>query len=123
MFTAVKWQRYEAGILFLCALALYLRHWEIMPWWAALLLFFAPDISFLGYAFGRAVGAVVYNLVHLYAFGAALFTLGLLLSSPLLAALGALWLGHAGFDRMLGYGLKSREGFGVTHLGRLGGSP
>lgn len=29
-------------------------------------------------------------------------------------------LAHAGFDRMLGYGLKSPEGFTVTHLGTIG---
>ena len=120
MVTAVKWQRSETGILFLCALALYLRKPEILPWWAAVLLFFAPDISFLGYACGRSARAVIYNFLHLYAFGAGLFKLGLLLSSPLLSGLGALWRGHAGFDRMPCYGLKSPEGFGITHLGRLG---
>jgi hypothetical protein len=33
---------------------------------------------------------------------------------------GALWFAHAGFDRLLGYGLKSPEGFSFTHLGQIG---
>ena len=37
-----------------------------------------------------------------------------------LMALGALWLAHSGFDRMLGYGLKAQTSFKDTHLGRLG---
>lgn len=37
-----------------------------------------------------------------------------------MSALGELWVAHAGFDRMLGYGLKSPEGFTVTHLGTIG---
>lgn len=47
----------------------------------------------------------------------------LLLPAPLPALLGALWLAHSGFDRMLGYGLKSPEGFSITHLGRIGRQP
>ena len=29
-------------------------------------------------------------------------------------------LAHIGLDRMLGYGLKSSEAFGITHLGPIG---
>ncbi len=120
MIHAVTWQRLEGGILLLCGLALYWPHHDVMPWWAALLVFFAPDLSFAGYALGPRVGALVYNTVHVYAFGAVWLTLGLILANPWLTAIGALWLGHSGFDRMLGYGLKSPEGFAVTHLGRIG---
>ncbi len=35
-------------------------------------------------------------------------------------AVALVWLAHIGFDRALGYGLKYAEGFGFTHLGRLG---
>nr|WP_312052333.1 DUF4260 family protein [Brevundimonas diminuta] len=31
-----------------------------------------------------------------------------------------IWLAHIGFDRALGYGLKSPEAFGLTHLGLIG---
>lgn len=91
-----------------------------MPWWGALLVFFAPDQSFLGYLAGPKSGAFLYNTVHIYAFGAVLIVAGLILPHAFLTVLGALWLGHAGFDRMLGYGLKLPDGFSFTHLGRIG---
>jgi hypothetical protein len=31
-------------------------------------------------------------------------------------ALSLIWMGHLGFDRALGYGLKYATGFGDTHL-------
>jgi hypothetical protein len=120
MVQAVLWQRVEGLIVFLVGLVLY-WHWrEGLPWWGALLVFFAPDLSFFGYLLGAGVGAFCYNTVHVYAFGAALLAIGLVLPNSLLVVLGALWLAHSGLDRMLGYGLKSPEGFSVTHLGRIG---
>jgi hypothetical protein len=68
-------------------------------------------------------GAFCYNAVHIYAFGAASLAIGLMMPTPLLVVLGALWLAHSGFDRMLGYGLKSPDGFSFTHLGRIGKHP
>ncbi len=120
MATAVSWQRAEGAVLFIAAIALYLHAGAGIPWWAAVLLFFAPDLSFAAYLAGPKAGAAGYNLVHLYAGGVALLALGLIAALPLGAALGALWLAHCGFDRMLGYGLKSPEGFGHTHLGPIG---
>jgi hypothetical protein len=116
----ILWQRVEAAIIFLVGIALFL-HWnDTMRWWAALLIFFAPDLSFLGYLVGPKTGAVFYNVLHLYATGAALMAIGLILPLPIVALLGALFMAHAGFDRMLGYGLKLPEGFAFTHLGRIG---
>ena len=116
----VIWQRVEGALVFVAALAILTVFGSGLPWWLGILLFFAPDLSFAAYLAGRRIGAVVYNLVHLYALGAGLLALGLVTWSKPLASLGALWLAHAGFDRMLGYGLKSNEGFAVTHLGRIG---
>ena len=116
----VLWQRFEAAFVFIAALALF---WQIdggLAWWMALPLFFAPDLSFAFYGLGTKAGALVYNLVHTYALGLVLLVLGLGLSLPVLGGLGALWLGHAGFDRMLGYGLKSSRSFSLTHLGQIG---
>jgi hypothetical protein len=31
-----------------------------------------------------------------------------------------IWIGHIGFDRVLGYGLKYPTAFRDTHLGQLG---
>lgn len=120
MIQAVLWQRFEGFIIFAIGLVL-CWHWnETIAWWGAFLIFFAPDLSFLGYAFGPKTGAVCYNAAHIYAFGGAILAIGLIMSSPLFLILGALWLAHSGFDRMLGYGLKSPEGFAFTHLGRIG---
>lgn len=120
MAQAVLWQRVEGAIVFVAGILLY-WHWnETMPWWGAVLIFFAPDLSFAGYLLGPKAGALFYNAVHIYGFGAVLLVIGLMAPMPLLVLLGALWLAHTGFDRMLGYGLKSPEGFGITHLGLIG---
>ncbi|WP_127145791.1 DUF4260 domain-containing protein [Pelagibacterium montanilacus] len=120
MTSPITWQRIEGLIIFCTGLALSWLWNEGMAWWAALLFFFAPDLGFLGYLKGPKVGAFVYNAVHIYGLGAGLLALGHLVSAPLLVALGTLWLAHAGFDRALGYGLKTTEGFSFTHLGRIG---
>lgn len=120
MTTAVNWQRFEGGLISLSGLAIHLHQGEPIPWWAALLVFFAPDLGFIGYIWGARIGAFVYNTVHIYAFGTALLAFGLVVALPLLVTIGALCMAHAGFDRLLGYGLKSPEGFSFTHLGRIG---
>lgn len=120
MESVVLWQKVEGAVIFVAGISLYLLGSPDLPWWIAVLVFFAPDLSFASYLLGPRIGAFVYNLVHVYAFGAVLIVAGAVLSMPLLSALGALWLAHSGFDRMLGYGLKSTKGFTFTHLGRIG---
>lgn len=116
----ILWQRVEGALVFIAALVLFALAGSGIPWWAALLLFFAPDLSFFAYALGPRIGSWGYNLVHVYAFGLILLALGSFLAVPVLAGLGALFLAHCGFDRMLGYGLKSETSFQDTHLGRIG---
>lgn len=117
----IHWQRFEGALILAASLwLLTLLPGATLPLWALALLFFAPDLAFAAYLAGPRAGAALYNLLHLYALGLGLLTLGLALPQPLLVTLGALWLGHAGFDRMLGYGLKSATGFHDTHLGRIG---
>jgi Domain of unknown function (DUF4260) len=116
----IIWQRFEGAGVCAAALILFVFLGDGIVWWLAILLFFAPDISFAGYLAGPRIGAFAYNLVHLYAFGTSFLAFGVGLETPVLAGLGALWVAHAGFDRMLGYGLKSPEGFTVTHLGPIG---
>lgn len=120
MAQAVGWQRAEGALVFVATLVVLVQAWQPLPWWGALLVFFAPDLSFAGYLAGPRIGAMVYNAVHLYGFGAAFVALGAVMDQPLITALGFLWLSHAGFDRMLGYGLKLPESFQETHLGRIG---
>lgn len=88
--------------------------------WLFALLFFAPDLSLLGYLGGPRLGAAIYNAGHSYLLPAVLGGLGwhLELAVPVAGAL--IWVVHIGFDRMLGYGLKLPSGFHDTHLGRIG---
>jgi hypothetical protein len=118
---AILWQKLEGAAVFVSALVAYwLTSNEELAWWAAVLWFFAPDLSLAAYLAGARVGALGYNAVHVYGFGVAVIAGGLIFGCPLAVALGWLWLGHSGFDRMLGYGLKLPSGFQDTHLGRIG---
>lgn len=95
-------------------------YWTLgQSWWVFALMFFAPDLFMLGYLGGALTGALVYNLGHTYAAPALLAVLGVAVG-PLAFGIAAIWAAHIGFDRMMGYGLKLEEGFGVTHLGRVG---
>lgn len=90
-------------------------------WWMFAALFLAPDASMLGYLANPRTGAAIYNAAHTLIAPALLAVMGFLLGNSLVLALAVIWLGHIGFDRMLGYGLKYATGFADTHLGRLGG--
>ncbi|NGM47423.1 DUF4260 domain-containing protein [Rhodobacter sp. SGA-6-6] len=114
------WQQAEGALVLLAALSLLWVLGLPFPVWLAVAAFFAPDLSFAFYAFGPRVGAAVYNTVHLYGFGAVVALVAHLNGLPVLAGIGMLWIAHAGFDRMLGYGLKLPSGFQHTHLGRIG---
>lgn len=116
----IVWQRIEAAIVLVTAIVLFAHLDHGLAWWVAVIVFFLPDAGFAGYALGPKAGAVVYNVLHVYALGMVLLAVGFAIGSGSVAALGALWMAHAGFDRMLGFGLKSPEGFKVTHLGRIG---
>jgi Domain of unknown function (DUF4260) len=89
-------------------------------WWLFVLLFLAPDLSFLAYLIDTRVGSIAYNAVHTYIAPLALGMVGYYSASPLLLSLGVIWLAHIGIDRAVGYGLKYRTAFGDTHLGRKG---
>ncbi|MCB9594511.1 MAG: DUF4260 domain-containing protein [Sandaracinaceae bacterium] len=83
-------------------------------------LFLVPDVSLLGYLAGPRIGAGVYNAGHSYLGPALLAGLGLALGASTLWLVALIWVGHVGFDRMLGYGLKHATAFADTHLGRIG---
>lgn len=90
------------------------------PWWAWVLALLAPDIGMLGYVINRRIGALSYNILHIYASPFLVMMLGVALGSTFMIAGGALCLAHIGIDRALGYGLKLETGFRDTHLGRIG---
>jgi hypothetical protein len=89
-------------------------------WWLFAALWLAPDLSMLGYLAGSCWGARCYNAVHTYVVPAALALSALLLNAPALLPFALIWVNHIGVDRLMGYGLKYSDGFGWTHLGRLG---
>lgn len=89
-------------------------------WWLYAALFLAPDLSFLGYLAGARIGAIAYNAAHTTLGPIALALIGLGTGTPLAISVALIWAAHIGIDRMLGYGLKYAEGFGFTHLGRIG---
>jgi hypothetical protein len=89
-------------------------------WWLFAALWLAPDLSMLGYLAGPQLGARIYNAIHSYVTPATLAVMAVLLKSPALLPYALIWINHIGVDRMLGYGLKYPDGFGWTHLGKLG---
>lgn len=109
------WLRVEGLAVLLVATWLYVR--EGHGWIPFALLFFSPDVGFVGYLAGPRAGAVSYNAAHSYigplTLAAAALAGG---TSPWLALI---WGAHIGFDRALGYGLKYPTGFFDTHLGRM----
>ena len=113
---AIIHQRIEGAAIFLAALLFYRRGDHSMIW--LVVLFFSIDISMLGYLAGPKIGAYAYNTAHNYALPVVLLVLGI--HSNVAVALALIWIGHIGFDRAMGYGLKSTSGFGETHLGKIG---
>lgn len=110
--------RAEGAAIFALSLLLYARTGS--SWWLMVVLFLAPDVSFLGYLGGPRIGAIVYNAAHSFIGPLTIVAAGLLLPAFVLVPLGLIWAAHVGFDRMLGYGLKYGAGFGYTHLGPIG---
>lgn len=110
----------EGAALFAAALLAF--HALETSWWMFAMLFFVPDVSFVAYLAGPRVGAWIYNALHstigpILLAGIAWQVGGIL--GQVLMSLAVIWIGHIGFDRMLGYGLKYTSGFKDTHLGRL----
>lgn len=81
-------------------------------------LFLVPDVSMVGYLKDSRLGAATYNSLHTYIGPAVLAAASWLGGSPTAGYAALIWAAHIGFDRVLGYGLKSPAGFGVTHLSR-----
>lgn len=118
---AVRWLlRAEAALVLALSLWLYARHGAGWPTWLG--CFLLPDLALLAYLAGPRTGALAYNCTHSYAGPLICLLLAQQLDGPWWSV-GLIWLAHVGFDRMLGYGLKYGDGFGFTHLGRIGRLP
>jgi hypothetical protein len=89
-------------------------------WWLFAALWLAPDLSMLGYLAGSCRGARIYNAFHTYGSPGVLALCSLLPGAHGALPLALIWANHIGVDRLLGFGLKYADGFGFTHLGRVG---
>lgn len=89
-------------------------------WWLFAALWVTPDLSMLAYLRRPCLGARYYNAAHTYLLPGVLALCGWLLHANVLLPFALIWVNHIGVDRLLGYGLKYSNGFGFTHLGRLG---
>jgi hypothetical protein len=85
-------------------------------WWA-LLFIILPDVALLyGAAPGLEKGRLhpravsFYNAVHSFWLPLALMVVGLWLP-PLVFTSGVVWAAHIAWDRGLGFGLRTREGY------------
>ncbi|MBI3700390.1 MAG: DUF4260 domain-containing protein [Afipia sp.] len=111
--------RLEGLAVLLIAAAIYSE--THLSWLAFAILFFAPDLSFLGYLAGPRIGATAYNIAHNLFFPIAILIVSYFLEANyIVLAVTLTWVAHIGFDRALGYGLKYEAGFGFTHLGLIG---
>lgn len=119
-FSARMLLRAEGLFYLLLACVLYQRLG--FSWGSFALWFLLPDLALLAYIGGNArLGMWAYNATH-SSMGAVLAGLcGVLMAQPLLWQISLIWFAHIGFDRVLGYGLKSPLGFRITHLGVIGG--
>lgn len=108
--------RIEALGVLAAACALYAH--QGYSWQTFAIFFLLPDVSMIGYAFGKRVGAALYNVGHSYLIPAMIGAMGLALNNELAMTAAIIWIAHIGFDRALGYGLKYPDAFKHTHLGR-----
>ncbi|RXT05378.1 DUF4260 domain-containing protein [Ammoniphilus sp. CFH 90114] len=88
-------------------------------WLTFFLLLLVPDLSMLGYLFGKNAGAIAYNIFHTYLWPMAFILISLAVGIEALLMYGFIWGAHIGMDRMLGYGLKYPTDFKDTHLQRV----
>ena len=100
------------------AIWLFSAHTELSWLWLAL-LFLAPDLAFVGVAFGGSAATRAYNLTHTYVAPVALAGAGLATGEELLLGLVFIWGAHVGVDRFAGYGLKYSLAPKSTHLQRV----
>lgn len=109
--------RLEGVVLFAASIAIFAT--TGMTWWWYPVLLLVPDVFMLGYLVNTTLGAWAYNVGHSTVVPILLIGLGWLISAPILLGLAAIWVGHVGWDRALGYGLKYNDRFKHTHLGDL----
>jgi hypothetical protein len=109
--------RIEGAVLLAASIIVFATQGQ--SWWLYPALLLVPDIFMLGYLRNTKLGSIIYNLGHSYPVPALVTAFGFAVGSDFTIALGAIWFGHIGWDRMFGYGLKYETSFKHTHLGDL----
>jgi len=110
--------RLEAAAVVTAAIIAFSRTGQ--SWWLFAGVILVPDLSMLAYLAGPRIGALFYNVAHIYVGPLLLGGLALMAASSLWLAIAFIWVAHIGIDRMLGFGLKHSGGFSSTHLGPIG---
>src|ERR1035438_2574950 len=117
-FSGPKLLLHTEGLAVFLMACLFYRH-SGESWGKFAVLFLAPDLSMVGYLFGKKSGADLYNAAHTYAAPFLLWIIARFASHPALLPLCLIWVAHIGLDRFLGFGLKYGAGFKDTHLGKV----
>lgn len=112
------WLRAEGLAVLLISIAAY-RQMDA-NWWMFAALLLTPDLAMLAYLAGPRGGAIAYNLAHTYLLPLGLGSLAIITSQHSAIPYLLIWTAHIGMDRMMGYGLKYPQAFGLTHLGAIG---
>ena len=113
-----RWLRVEGAVVVAGSLIAYSATGQAR--WLVPLTFLLPDLTMIGYLGGPRRGSYLYNLGHSTPLPAAIVAIGWWQDKSLVVALGLVWVAHSGVDRLLEYGLKYKDHFHHTHLGRLG---
>jgi len=87
--------------------------------WFLAVTFLLFDVSMIGYAKSKKLGALTYNIGHSSIVPTLLLIVGILTANHMLQVWMYAWLFHIGVDRAMGYGLKHKTSFKHTHLGKL----
>jgi hypothetical protein len=106
--------------LIICLFALYWYFKLGGGWQMLVLLFFTPDVSMIGYLQNSKIGSYIYNFVHNYILGLALFVIGVMyMQNELIGLYSFILIAHVGLDRFCGFGLKYPSHFKDTHLQKV----
>jgi hypothetical protein len=111
------WLRLEGLVLLIATVIIFAGQHQ--KWWLYPVLLLLPDIFMVGYFKNSQIGALLYNVGHSYIAPALVIYSGWHRHHAMTIAIGIIWLGHIGWDRLCGYGLKYDDSFKHTHLGWL----
>ena len=109
--------RIENGFAF--AISFYIYVHLNFPIWLFFVLLLVPDITMIGYAMNKKIGALVYNIGHSLIVPLLFFISYFYFSNDYLLITSIIWLAHIFMDRLLGFGLKYEDTFNITHIQKL----